>query len=158
MPTSWFCQRCHYQSFTHQPLPVSWYQYSLFHPITHTTTINIKSLFISATYSKIIQIAVHIWKSFKTFQKRHKNLLNDWFPTQTPLWQVLLKTFTIWGQNFKKCRYGVHPPDPLLAHSAKLQDQQSWPVTVLQPSLASLKGHLIAGTPEQHPRSLPSVA
>ena len=75
MPTSWFRRRRHYQSFTHQPLPVSWYQYSLFHPLTHTTTINIKSLFISTKYSKIIQIAVHIWKSFKTFQKHHKNLL-----------------------------------------------------------------------------------
>ena len=38
----------------------------------------------------------------------------------------------------------VCPPlETLLAHSAKLQDQQSWPVSVLQPSPATHKGHLI---------------
>ena len=74
MSTSWFRRRRHYQSFTHQPLPVSWYQYSLFHPLTYTTTINIKSLFISAKYSKIIQIAVHICNIFKNHSNRRSYL------------------------------------------------------------------------------------
>ena len=64
--------RCHYQSFTHLPatsitIPVSWYQYSLFHPPTHTTTSQ-----LLPTYSNRclhlelilndIQNAIHIWK------------------------------------------------------------------------------------------------
>jgi len=46
----------------------------LFRPLTHTTTINIKSLFISATYSKIIQIAVHICNIFKNHSNRRSYL------------------------------------------------------------------------------------
>ena len=55
--------------------------------------------------------------------------VNDRFSSQTPLWQVLLiwgefgdNLGTIWGQNFRLARNGVHPPDPLLTQFRKAPD------------------------------------
>ena len=51
------------------------------------------------------------------------------------------------SENFLKISDGVQivssPQTPCSRNSAKLQDQQSWPVSVLEPSPASLKGHLM---------------
>ena len=66
------------------------------------------------------------WFFFKN-QKNNRNILvNDRFSSQTPLWQIfeifsskILQKSKKWGQNFKKSRYGVHPPDPLLAQFRK---------------------------------------
>ena len=51
---------------------------------------------------------------------------------------------TLWTfLQFSFARNGVHPQIPCSRNSAKLRNQQSWPVSVLQPASASLPGHSI---------------
>ena len=110
-------------------------------------------------FTKMLHISIGFWRSVEIFQN-----FSGLFENYPFKGKVLSMAATApWTPNDLRCSkpacnmslrcprvYALNklvstPLETLLAHSAKLQDQQSWPVSVLQPSPASLKGHLILG-------------